>query len=134
MTDPAHSVSTKNSLVALDLAHLARQTGGDLSLERELLDLFRTRAPELVEKMRLLAGASQNLAVCDLAHQLRGSALALGADSVAAAAETVEQVFSGTCEAAANETRDRRALTALSDAVAQALLAIDAYLYEGPTA
>lgn len=134
MTDPAYSVSTKNSLVALDLAHLARQTGGDVSLERELLDLFRTRAPELVRKMRHLAGASQSLAVCDLAHQLRGSSLAVGAESVAAAAETVEQVFSGTGEASANETRDRRALAALSDAVAQALLAIDAYLYEGPTA
>jgi HPt (histidine-containing phosphotransfer) domain-containing protein len=120
--------------VALDLAHLARQTGGDLSLERELLDLFRTRTPELVAKMRHLAGASQSSAVCDLAHQLRGSSLALGAEFVAAAAETVEQVFSGTCESIADETRDRRALAALSDAVAQALLAIDTYLCDGPKA
>jgi HPt (histidine-containing phosphotransfer) domain-containing protein len=123
----------------LDLAHLAGQTAGDLSLERELLDLFRTRAPELVETMRLLAEASQSSAVCDLAHQLRGSSLALGAQSVAAAAETVEQLFdpaarSRNGEAAAIAARDRRALAALSDAVAQALLAIDAYLHEGPTA
>lgn len=127
MTDRIHTVATNDPFAVLDLAHLSRQTCGDLPLQRELLDLFRTHSPELVEKIRALAGVSQKSALCDLAHQLKGSALALGANAVAAAAESVELAFDAKSHSDDGET----ALKALSTAVAKTLLAIDSYRRNG---
>lgn len=128
-----HTVATDSPFALFDLAHLSQQTGGDLLLQRELLDLFRLRSPELVDKMHALADTSQPSALCDLAHQLKGSAVALGAFAIAAAAGTVEQAFGpNSCcnddETVTFRTRGEEALAALSNAVAEALAAIDAYL------
>jgi len=72
----------------IDLVHLARQCQGDAGLEEELLGLFRRLAPSLVAQlsdpqMRLESKAN-------VAHKLRGSALAIGAERVARAAEAIE--------------------------------------------
>lgn len=133
MHHPAHTLSTDDPFALLDLAHLSQQTGGDLLLQHELLDLFRLRSPELVDRMHALAATAQRPALCDLAHLLKGSALALGAFATAAAAETVECAFapnscSNDAETAASRRRGETALAALSRAVAEALAAIDAYL------
>lgn len=71
----------------IDLVHLARQTMGDRALERELLALFERQAVQIADKLRRAeAGAT----TADLAHKLKGSARAVGAGAVAAAAENYE--------------------------------------------
>ena len=69
---------------AIDLVHLARQTLGDRSLETEILALFVKQSEGLCAR---IAGASGEQARRDLAHTLKGSARAVGAWRVAAAAE-----------------------------------------------
>lgn len=71
----------------IDLAHLEQQTGGDLELEQELLALF---ADQCVRMLKLIREARPQDG-CNAAHTLKGAARAVGAWSVAAAAEKVEQ-------------------------------------------
>jgi HPt (histidine-containing phosphotransfer) domain-containing protein len=71
----------------VDLVHLARQTMGDCELETELLASFQAQALQIAEK---LGDAGASAAVADLASKLKGSARAVGAVAVAAAAENYE--------------------------------------------
>jgi HPt (histidine-containing phosphotransfer) domain-containing protein len=71
---------------AIDLAHLARMTLGEHSLEAEVLTLFDRQAIILLEHMREAAPQ----AVAAFAHTLKGSARGIGAWRVAAAAAAVE--------------------------------------------
>jgi HPt (histidine-containing phosphotransfer) domain-containing protein len=71
----------------IDFEHLARQTMGDKALELEVLQMFARQARE---SMKELAG-TEGPARAALAHRLKGSARAVGADVVAAAAETLEE-------------------------------------------
>jgi len=70
----------------IDLAHLARMTLGERSLEAEVLTLFDRQAEILLAHMRDCAPA----AVAAFAHTLKGSARGIGAWRVAAAADAVE--------------------------------------------
>jgi len=72
----------------IDLVHLARMTFGDRGLEREVLQLFDRQTVFLME--RIQSGASQDVPA--LVHMLKGAARAIGATSVARAAEAVELV------------------------------------------
>ncbi len=113
---------------ALDLAHLTRQCSGDQGLEIELLLQFRTQslrlAVELVEDVRLPPGAK-----ADLAHRLRGSALAVGAGRVARAAAVVEACAraapQGGSERSTPDVELSQAIGALRAAVADAAAEID---------
>lgn len=71
----------------IDLVHLARQTLGDRELEREILALF-VRQSILLRDRILNSGVLAERR--DLVHTLKGSARAVGAWSVAKAAENVE--------------------------------------------
>jgi len=102
----------------IDLVHLARATDGDESLESELLAMFDRQSEKLAE--RVTFADLPRRARADIAHRLRGSALAVGAFAVAEAAEAVETAFEG--EGAEPEA----ALAALAEAVAQARAAIAA--------
>ena len=73
----------------LDLVHLARQTDGDSALEAELLALFDRQLAKLAARLTLTD--LSNRARSDVAHRLRGSALAIGANRVAFAAEAFEK-------------------------------------------
>ena len=97
----------------LDLDHLSRQTLGDGALEREILSLFRRQADLMMERLVRARGGDE---VRLTAHTLKGSARAIGAWRVAAAAEAVE------AEAA------RPDLSRLSGAVAEANASIEAML------
>jgi HPt (histidine-containing phosphotransfer) domain-containing protein len=80
--DPATSPAEP----AIDLAHLARMTLGERSLEREVLALFDRQTELLLPRIR----TAKRPAAATLAHTMKGSALGIGAWRVARAAEAVE--------------------------------------------
>lgn len=73
---------------AIDLDHLARQTGGDRELERELLHLF---AQQCVRHLRTIHTGADAKIRMDAAHTLKGAARAIGAWEVADAADAIEK-------------------------------------------
>ena len=73
---------------AIDLVHLARQTGGDQELERELLTLF---SQQCVRHLRTIHAGADTQARMDAAHTLKGAAQAIGAWQVADAADAIEK-------------------------------------------
>lgn len=101
----------------LDLAHLARMTVGDRSLEREVLALFDLQADTLLARM----ASQEPRVVAALAHTLAGSASGIGAWKVAAAAAAVER--------AASEP-GAIALTGLMDSLAKAVAEVHAAIGE----
>lgn len=98
----------------IDLAHLRTTTFGDDALEREVLAMFAAQAAEIITRLE-----SSPPDAAELAHKLKGSARAIGANDVAETAEAFEQ----TC----GETF-KQSLAPLADAVARARSAIDALL------
>ena len=100
---------------AIDVAHLNRQTMGDRSLEREVLELFRRQARILLFRFDALTGPTER---ADVAHTLKGSARGVGANRVAFAAEELERA------ATAGEPTGK-ALAELAEAVAEVTSAIE---------
>jgi HPt (histidine-containing phosphotransfer) domain-containing protein len=94
---------------AIDLVHLARQTGGDVELERELLTLF---AQQCARQLRAIHVAADAGARRDAAHTLKGAAQAIGAWQVAQAADALERQLSATGAAAPESAMDALALAA----------------------
>lgn len=70
----------------VDLVHLARQTGGDKSLEAEVLALFARQARQAVAQLSELGTKAR----AELAHKLAGAAKGVGAFEVARRAEALE--------------------------------------------
>ena len=101
----------------IDLVHLARATDGDEALEAELIAMFARQSEKLGERLRLPALARQTRA--DLAHRLRGSALAIGAFAVAEAAGRLENALEG------EGAEPHAELAALAAALEAARAAID---------
>ncbi len=79
-------MSYRNSKV-LDLDHLAHYTAGDTSLQSELLGLF---AEQMKVQIRLLEAGAEGQGWMIATHTLKGAARAVGAWSVAEAAEVLE--------------------------------------------
>ena len=104
---------------AIDLVHLARQTEADAALEAELLALFDRQAADLLAQLAVEGAARAGRA--DIAHKLRGSALAVGAFRVASAAETLETLLNSD---RMSPPERERALGGLAAAVAEARGAI----------
>ena len=71
----------------VDLVHLARQTLGDRSLEREILQLFLRQSEICLARLR---GAADQAVWTATVHSIKGSARGIGAWRVARAAETAE--------------------------------------------
>jgi len=104
---------------AIDLVHLARQTGGDHDLERELLTLF---SQQCVRHLRTIHAGADAKARIDAAHTLRGAAQAIGAWQVADAAAAIEQQL-----AEADPRRTETAMDTLALAAAEARAAISRF-------
>ncbi|MEH6950098.1 Hpt domain-containing protein [Nitrobacter sp. NHB1] len=100
----------------IDFDHLCRMTLGDSSLEREVLAMFAGQAAELTAALAQLPPDAATLA-----HKLKGSARAIGAVHVAAAAADLETALRNGADPA--EPR-----AALDLAITQACQAIDAIL------
>jgi HPt (histidine-containing phosphotransfer) domain-containing protein len=107
----------------LDRCHLAVQTNGDLVLQRDLLNLFIVQAAEFIAHLRALAEVDPS-AAGDLAHKMNGSARAIGAFELAAAADELEGTLAAGNGAAALEP--------LTEALERALNAVEAYLRDLP--
>jgi HPt (histidine-containing phosphotransfer) domain-containing protein len=103
---------------AIDAAHLARMTLGEVSLEREVLALFDRQAEVLLPRIR---GGAGPIAAAS-AHTLKGSALGIGAFAVARAAEAVER---------ASDADLADAIEALTEALATVSAAIASRLRQG---
>jgi len=98
----------------IDLDHLREVTLSDPELAREVLGMFESQAGRLMEK---LAAIPEDAG--PLAHTLKGSARAIGAHRVAAAAAALEAAI-----AAADDMRDPlarlgREVTLARQAIAQ---------------
>ena len=112
----------------LDLGHfpaaVPRRRG---SRTLELLSLFRVAGARWPRRRLAIGGRLTPSAGADIAHRLRGSALAVGARAVARAAESVE--FLGRDAAGAGNVRVvemSQAIAQLGDAVNRATAEIDA--------
>jgi len=100
---------------AIDLAHLSRQTLGDRTLEREVLELFRRQARILLFRFEAVTCPSER---AQIAHTLKGSARGVGAGRVAYAADELERA------ANAGEPTGK-ALAEVAESVAEATSAIE---------
>jgi HPt (histidine-containing phosphotransfer) domain-containing protein len=100
---------------AIDLVHLSRQTLSDQALEVELLDMFDRQSARIMAQLRE-SGAADAKLCANLAHTLRGSALAVGAGRVARSAH----IYEAQCAAPVRGTSTGAALEALADAVREA--------------
>jgi HPt (histidine-containing phosphotransfer) domain-containing protein len=100
----------------IDFAHLRTMTLGDKGLEREVLAMFAGQAAELAAT---LAQLSSDAAA--VAHKLKGSARAIGAMRVAAAAADLETALQTGAD-------PENPLAVLDEAVGEARAAIDAIL------
>ena len=100
----------------IDIEHLQRMTLGDAGLEREVLAMFSSQTVRLMHD--IAAPSSDRRA---LVHTLKGSARAIGAFRVAAAAEFLEDVLQQGGDPS-------EALDELGDTIASARTAIDEIL------
>lgn len=100
----------------IDLAHLRHMTLGDETLEREVLAMFAGQAAKLATALAQLPPDA-----AAVAHKLKGSARAVGATRVAAAASDLETALQNGADPASP-------LAALNDTVGEARAAIDAIL------
>lgn len=94
----------------LDRAHFSHMTGGDLPLQREILELFRGQVEGWIE--RLVPGEHWR----DAAHTLKGSARGIGLT-----------VLAEVCEAAEASDDELAAITRLRAALQDALVAVASY-------
>lgn len=107
----------------IDLSHLDAQTLGDRALGAELLALFYEQSARITARLIEL-GQAEPRARIDLAHTLRGAALAIGAFEAARMAQAYETA----CAAQA-----RPPLDGLAAAVTEARAAIARLLDRPPS-
>jgi HPt (histidine-containing phosphotransfer) domain-containing protein len=103
----------------IDLVHLARQTDSDQALEVELLEMFERQSGRIASQL-VRTGPDEGKLCGDLAHMLKGSALAIGAGRVARAAQAYEAIHAAGSRGGSSSD----ALDDLVDAVAEARAAI----------
>ena len=74
----------------VDMAHLARYTGGDSALNAEVLSLFDGQVNELVARLNAILEARDQKSWKEVTHTLKGAARGIGAFGFADAAATCE--------------------------------------------
>jgi len=80
----------------VDLAHLARYTGGDPRLDAEILELFDGQCRMIVAELEQLASEEGNgKAWREATHKLKGAARGVGAFALGDAAAEAETVAPG---------------------------------------
>ncbi|MEL6751459.1 MAG: hypothetical protein AAFO70_05210 [Pseudomonadota bacterium] len=79
----------------VDLVHLSRQTMGDRSLERDVLQIFRSQSAYHVERLRAARSLDERRMA---SHTLLGAARGIGAWEVADAAEPCQKDDPAQCD------------------------------------
>lgn len=102
----------------VDLVHLSRFTLGDEKLEREVLKLFRVQTRIYLDRLEV---AADSTSWRDAAHTIKGSAMGIGAWTVASAAQMAEEL-------ADTPAGKGAALKELKSAIDAAVTFIDALL------
>jgi HPt (histidine-containing phosphotransfer) domain-containing protein len=103
----------------IDLVLLARHSLGDQDLELELLEMFERQAARMIGQLTETIPQNSK-AAADLAHKLKGSALAVGANRVAQAANRLETL----CNDPPGQSGLAAALASLAASVSEAREAI----------
>jgi HPt (histidine-containing phosphotransfer) domain-containing protein len=115
----SRALSTRGETSPLDLDYLRRFTQGNAALEREVLQLFLQQLPIYLTHLRASGTAK---AWRQWSHTLKGSAAAVGAKPLAAAALAAEKL-----DFAEGEGARAAALAALAEAVEEVCLYIAAF-------
>lgn len=96
----------------LDCAHFIHMTGGDLALQREIIELFRGQVSDWRNRLSPAQGWR------DTAHTLKGSARGIGLEALAEVCHEIETM---------PNTEAATATAMLRAALDEALTVIDAY-------
>lgn len=89
-------MSVEAPLRPVDLLHLARYTGGETSLDAEILKLFAGQAEQLIAKLRIHLDRADAKSWHDTLHSLKGAACGVGAFTLADLAAAAEPLDPGT--------------------------------------
>ena len=87
----------------IDLEHLARYTGGDISLNAEILRLFDSQVTDMVGELNAVLAVRDAKRWREITHTIKGAARGVGAfgmGDAAAAAEPVDPANQETAQAA----------------------------------
>lgn len=84
---------------AIDLDHLARYTGGDKTLNSEILRLFDGQVTEMVGQLRGILAARDLKRWKEVTHTIKGAARGVGAFAMGEAAAAAEPVDLGSARA-----------------------------------
>jgi HPt (histidine-containing phosphotransfer) domain-containing protein len=108
---------------AVDLAHLARYTGGDVALNAEILRLFDNQISEMVVRLQSILDARDAKSWKEVTHTLKGAARGIGAFGLGDAAAAAEPI-----DPSADSTTAAAALQALQSKTSAVQYFIKAYL------
>jgi len=87
----------------IDLSHLARYTGGDRTLNAEILKLFDGQVTAMVGQLRTILAARDAKKWREVTHTIKGAARGVGAFAMGDAAANAEPVDPATNQARAEE-------------------------------
>ena len=87
----------------IDLSHLARYTGGDRTLNTEILKLFDGQVTQMVGQLRTILAARDAKKWREVTHTIKGAARGVGAFAMGQAAADAEPVDPVTNQARAEE-------------------------------
>jgi HPt (histidine-containing phosphotransfer) domain-containing protein len=90
----------------IDLDHLARYTGGDRSLNAEILKLFDGQVTEMVGQLRTILAARDAKRWREVTHTIKGAARGVGAFAMGDAAAAAEPVDVTIAQARGEEVID----------------------------
>lgn len=107
----------------VDLAHLARYTGGDAALNAEVLQLFATQASDLLCQLAAVLQSKDLKNWKHVTHTVKGAARGIGAFALADAAADAEPLDPGV-----DGERAQAALKRLNAQADTVRLFIEAYL------
>jgi HPt (histidine-containing phosphotransfer) domain-containing protein len=107
----------------VDLAHLARYTGGDHELDSEVLSLFTGQAEQLIARLRIHLEHADTKGWHEVNHSLKGAARGIGAFALGDAADAAEKLDPG-----AQRAEAARAVEQLRSLATGVKLFVEAYL------